>query len=238
MDLVTLVAACAFGMRSALFVPLGVHDQCNAPVAPVADVAQDGGAGLVNRWAPYIAAASRRFGVPEQWGRAVMHAESGGRPDRHGRPITSPAGAMVLVQVMPETYAQLCRRYGLGDDPYDPRNSILAGTAYIRELHDRFGASGIRCRLRCRAAAVCRSSAHLSPASGRDPSLSDCGRRSCERFVDSRRAGGPTPAERGIRRSGAASWRSTGHLSHCNRAADPARDPCGGCSSAGPRDSG
>jgi hypothetical protein len=142
MDLVTLVAACAFGMRSALFVPLGVHDQCNAPVAPVADIAHDGGAGLASRWAPYIAEASRRFGVPEQWVRAVMHAESGGRPSLHGRPITSRAGAAGLMQVMPETCAGLRRRYGLGDDPYDPLNSILAGTAYIREMYDRFGASG------------------------------------------------------------------------------------------------
>jgi hypothetical protein len=167
MDLVTLVAACAFGMRSALLVPLGTDDRCNAPVAPVADIAQDGGAGLVSRWAPYIAEASRRFGVPEQWVRAVMHAESGGRPDRRGHPITSPAGAMGLMQVMPETYAEFGRRYRLGDDPYDPRNSILAGTAYIRQMYDRFGASGF-------AAA------------------DDAGPR---RFADHLRTGRPLPAE-------------------------------------------
>src|SRR5207248_856688 len=33
-------------------------------------------------------------------------------------------------------------RHRLGDDPYDPHNSILAGTAYIREMYDRFGAPG------------------------------------------------------------------------------------------------
>ena len=33
-------------------------------------------------------------------------------------------------------------RYGLGADPYDPRDNILAGAAYIRELHDRYGAPG------------------------------------------------------------------------------------------------
>jgi cell division septation protein DedD len=33
-------------------------------------------------------------------------------------------------------------RHRLGDDPYDPHNNILAGTAYIREMYDRFGAPG------------------------------------------------------------------------------------------------
>jgi len=32
--------------------------------------------------------------------------------------------------------------YGLGADPYDPRDNILAGAAYIRELYDRYGAPG------------------------------------------------------------------------------------------------
>lgn len=30
-------------------------------------------------------------------------------------------------------------RHRLGADPYDPRDNILAGTAYLRELHDRYG---------------------------------------------------------------------------------------------------
>ena len=34
------------------------------------------------------------------------------------------------------------RRYGLGDDPYDPHNNILAGAAYIQEMYDRYGAPG------------------------------------------------------------------------------------------------
>jgi hypothetical protein len=49
---------------------------------------------------------------------------------------------MGLMQVMPETYEGLRERYGLGADPYDPHNNILAGTAYIREMYDRFGAPG------------------------------------------------------------------------------------------------
>ena len=33
-------------------------------------------------------------------------------------------------------------RYGLGADPFDPHDNILAGAAYLRELHDRYGAAG------------------------------------------------------------------------------------------------
>jgi D-alanyl-D-alanine carboxypeptidase len=43
---------------------------------------------------------------------------------------------------MPTTYDELRVRHGLGDDPYDPHNNVLAGTAYIREMYDRFGAPG------------------------------------------------------------------------------------------------
>ncbi len=88
-------------------------------------------------WGPYIREASARYRVPERWVRAVMQQESGGREQ-----AISPVGAMGLMQVMPETYDGLRARYGLGDDPYDPHNNILAGTAYIREMYDRFGAPG------------------------------------------------------------------------------------------------
>ena len=56
-----------------------------------------------------------------------------------GVPIISPKGAMGLMQLMPETWHEMRSRYGLGDDPYDPHDNILAGTAYLRELLDRFG---------------------------------------------------------------------------------------------------
>ena len=68
-----------------------------------------------------------------------MRIESGGRTMLDGRPITSPVGAMGLMQVMPATFAELSGRYGLGSDPYEPRANILAGAAYLREMYDRFG---------------------------------------------------------------------------------------------------
>jgi soluble lytic murein transglycosylase-like protein len=97
----------------------------------------------VSDWRPYIAEASARFGVPTAWIERVIHAESGGRIRLGGRPITSRAGAMGLMQLMPGTWAEMRRTHGLGPDPHDPRDNILAGTAYLRLMHDRFGYPGL-----------------------------------------------------------------------------------------------
>jgi hypothetical protein len=88
-------------------------------------------------FANFIDDASRRFGVPVQWIRSVLRAESAG--DARAR---SPKGAMGLMQIMPDTWTDLRLRYGLGNDPYDVRDNILAGTAYLHELHDRYGSIG------------------------------------------------------------------------------------------------
>ncbi|MEW5424040.1 lytic transglycosylase domain-containing protein [Amorphus sp. 3PC139-8] len=97
----------------------------------------------LDRWQPFIAEASARFAVPALWIRAVIQAESAGRTMLDGRPITSSAGAMGLMQVMPDTYDEMRRRHGLGGDPHDPRDNILAGTAYLRALYERFGFPGL-----------------------------------------------------------------------------------------------
>jgi hypothetical protein len=97
----------------------------------------------IDQWRPYIVEASRRFGMLEQWVRAVMRAESGGRTMLGGRPITSSAGAMGLMQVMPDTYAAMRLRLGLGSDPYEPRDNIFAGVAYLRDMYDRYGYPGL-----------------------------------------------------------------------------------------------
>jgi Transglycosylase SLT domain len=95
------------------------------------------------RWQGFITEASLRFNVPEAWIRAVMQAESSGLTMLNGRPITSRAGAMGLMQIMPDTYDELRRAHGLGSDPYDPRDNILAGTAYLRAMYDRYGYPGL-----------------------------------------------------------------------------------------------
>lgn len=97
----------------------------------------------LDRWEPFIAEASARFAVPKTWIRAVIAAESAGRIMLDGRPITSSAGAMGLMQVMPGTYEEMRRRHGLGGDPHDPRDNILAGTAYLCTLYERFGFPGL-----------------------------------------------------------------------------------------------
>ncbi|MCA0202609.1 MAG: lytic transglycosylase domain-containing protein [Proteobacteria bacterium] len=91
----------------------------------------------VDPYAAFIAEAAQRFGIPEHWIRAVMRVESAGDV----RAISS-AGAMGLMQIMPATWADLRVRHRLGANPYDPRDNILAGAAYLREMHDRYGSPG------------------------------------------------------------------------------------------------
>jgi soluble lytic murein transglycosylase-like protein len=93
----------------------------------------------IDRWRGLIAAASRVFDIPESWISSVMRAESDGRDTLGGKPLTSPAGAMGLMQIMPETWAGLRNRYGLGNNPYDPHDNVFAGAAYLRELYQRYG---------------------------------------------------------------------------------------------------
>ncbi len=78
-------------------------------------------------YAAHVEDASQRFGIPAAWIRAVMRIESSG--DK--RAISS-KGAMGLMQLMPETWAGLRARYGLGRDPFDP--------------HDKFGWRGLLAR--------------------------------------------------------------------------------------------
>ena len=87
---------------------------------------------------PFVAEAALRFGVPVSWIKAVMQAESRGVAH-----AVSPQGAMGLMQIMPQTWADLRSRYGLGGNPFDPHDNILAGAAYLRELRDRYGVSGV-----------------------------------------------------------------------------------------------
>ena len=112
-------------------------------LAAVHFLASPATAGPVDRWSSHITEASARFGVPQEWIRRVILAESGGRTMQAGRPITSRAGAMGLMQLMPGTWADMRARHGLGPDPHDPRDNILAGTAYLRAMHDRFGYPGL-----------------------------------------------------------------------------------------------
>ena len=117
---------------SSMLLPSGM-----AHAEPASSTARPAAMRSIDRFADFIAEASRRFDVPAHWIRAVMHVESAADVR-----ALSPKGAMGLMQIMPETYATLRARYALGPNPYDPRDNILAGAAYLRELLDRYGAPG------------------------------------------------------------------------------------------------
>jgi hypothetical protein len=88
--------------------------------------------------ADHVTEASQRFGLPESWIYAVMRTESAGRVG-----AVSSAGAMGLMQLMPGTWARQRARFGLGSDPFDPRDNIMAGASYLREMYDSYGATGM-----------------------------------------------------------------------------------------------
>ena len=85
-------------------------------------------------YAVHIAEAARHFSFPEDWIIAILQQESGGKED-----AVSPKGAMGLMQLMPDTWTDMKLRHDLGDDPFDPRDNVFAGTAYLSFLWDRYG---------------------------------------------------------------------------------------------------
>lgn len=116
------------GLAALAFVsPTLVHAQSRVPArqAPLIDIA------------PHVREAALRFGLREHWIYAVIRVESAGRT----RAVSS-AGAMGLMQLMPGTWARQRARFSLGTDPFDPRDNIMAGTSYLREMYDRYGAQG------------------------------------------------------------------------------------------------
>ena len=118
----------AFLLLTGLFLDCISADVVSAGTAPSQQPA------AADRYAAHIAEASQRFGVPAHRIQVVMDTESDGNPL-----AVSAAGAMGLMQVMPDTWEELRIRYGLGRDPFDPHDNILAGTAYLREMVDRYG---------------------------------------------------------------------------------------------------
>lgn len=120
--------------RAVLLLLSGLIMTANGALSVRAQTSPPARTASVDPHAGYVAEASQRFGIPEAWIIAVKRAESAGDM----RAISS-AGAMGLMQVMPDTWAGLRVRYGLGRNPYDPRDNILAGTAYLREMYDRYG---------------------------------------------------------------------------------------------------
>lgn len=123
--------------RTILFLLSGLTFVAAPPLAVLAQSAPSAEQSISDPYAVFVTEASQRFGIPEHWIRSVRRVESADDV----RAVSS-AGAMGLMQVMPATWAELRIRYGLGRDPFDPRDNIIAGTAYLREMYDRYGSPG------------------------------------------------------------------------------------------------
>ena len=76
----------------------------------------------------HIKKASEIFGVSYPLLKAIIKAESGFNPR-----AVSKKGALGLMQLMPENI----RAMNISD-PFDPKENILGGTRYFREMLDRF----------------------------------------------------------------------------------------------------
>ena len=114
-------------ISTALLFPLPARNQTASPNAAAA----------ADPWQSFIDEAATRFAIPASWIRAIIRVESSGNVK-----AVSPRGAVGLMQLMPETYAEQRARHGLGGDPTDPHDNILAGAAYLREMLERFGSAG------------------------------------------------------------------------------------------------
>ena len=79
------------------------------------------------RYRAALAAAATEYGLSEALLQALAASESGFDPA-----AVSPAGAIGLMQLMPQTAREL------GVDPRDPVQNIRGGAAYLRRQLDRF----------------------------------------------------------------------------------------------------
>jgi soluble lytic murein transglycosylase-like protein len=80
------------------------------------------------RFDDFVLAHAQRHALRPELVRAVIQVESGYNPG-----ATSPKGAMGLMQLMPATARALGVR-----NPYDPEDNIRGGTAYLRQLLDKY----------------------------------------------------------------------------------------------------
>jgi len=124
-------------LRHAAPAHVTIIDAAAPPVSNPEDAMSS--AQLMQRWEPAISDAAKRLKIPAAWIRNVMRSESGGRTSLNGQPITSDRGALGLMQVEPGTYSEMAAQYRLGGDPFDPRDNINAGAAYLRWLHGKYG---------------------------------------------------------------------------------------------------
>ena len=83
---------------------------------------------IANKFEKEIKTASKKWGVQASLIKAIIHAESSFKPE-----VTSSAGAQGLMQLMPATQ----KTYSV-KDPYNPKQNILGGTAYLKHLLKKY----------------------------------------------------------------------------------------------------
>ena len=113
--LVVILAACAFMLASGYIARL-LHP---------------------TEYAEFVGAYSSEFGVPRSIIFAVIKTESAFDPD-----ALSSAGAMGLMQLMPETFDWLLSKSGevyTADELYEPEINIRYGTMLLAALYGEFG---------------------------------------------------------------------------------------------------
>lgn len=108
-----------------------------APAAPAAPGNSNIGGGNSSR-DRHIAEAARDFGIDENTIRSMIRVESGGKAN-----AVSSANAKGLMQLLPGTFADMQRKYGIEGDIFDERSNIRAGTAYLRDMREKFGTDGM-----------------------------------------------------------------------------------------------
>jgi len=83
---------------------------------------------VTRRYDQIITEAAERHGVSFSLLKAMIKIES----DFNPRAIST-AGALGLMQIMPENIKRLKIK-----DPFDPRENIMGGTRYLKQMIDRF----------------------------------------------------------------------------------------------------
>ena len=88
-------------------------------------------------YSDYVEKYSELYGVPEPIIYATIKTESGFKSN-----AVSSAGAIGLMQLMPDTFLWLCEKQGETHDAgmlYDPETNIKYGTYYLSFLYREFG---------------------------------------------------------------------------------------------------
>ncbi len=84
--------------------------------------------GRMTTYDDIIREASRHHGMRFELIKAMIHAESNFNPN-----AISPSGAIGLMQIMPDNL----NAFGISD-PFDPRDNIMGGTRYLKQLMEKY----------------------------------------------------------------------------------------------------